>query len=74
MLLPLACLKRYYLKVLQRLSEFCLALLGLKASPKVHRVKIQCSLHSRALLEQGSELKKIGTHCDTELAIATYRL
>ena len=46
-LLYLACLKRYFLKVLQRLSEF----IGLKVGPSVERVKIECSLHSGALLE-----------------------
>ena len=36
MLLPLACLKRYFLKVLQRLSEFVQHYQSLKSSPSCH--------------------------------------
>ena len=41
MLLPLACLKRYFLKVLQR----CVALLKFKILPSVVIGKIECSVH-----------------------------
>ena len=36
MLLPLACLKRYFLKVLQKLSEFVQHYQSLKSSPSCH--------------------------------------
>ena len=44
MLLPLACLKRYFLKVLQRLIEFVQHYQSLK-SPSVVIGKIECSVH-----------------------------
>jgi hypothetical protein len=40
MLLPLACLKRYFLKVLH-----CVALLGLKAWTQYGRGKMKISVH-----------------------------
>ena len=33
MLLPLACLKRYFLKVLQKIETVCVALLEFKSRP-----------------------------------------
>ena len=56
MFLPLACLKRYFLKVLQRLSEFAQHYQSLKSSPNGHwqnrvfRPSIQQSLPEVVLL------------------------
>ena len=67
MLLPLACLKRYFLKVLQRLSEFVQHYQSLKSSPSWHwqnrvfRPSIQQSLARRIRYNYSSQNNSV--HC-----------